>query len=233
MRTKFLFVLLFLGAFLCFTQPAGAATVSFDLVTEFSGAQTPAGSPSWGTATFDDEDTPGTVTLTMTANITQGTQTGEWFAEWYFNFNPDLNFSAADFVPDPTATNAGGITVQENSLRADGDGYFDFFFDWPNPAPDPDAGFFSGSVTWTIIQTGITADDFDRLSVTTAGGTDTTGGLPHAGRIRGLPSLDGPNEGSGWFTDQTAAPIIPIPASALLLAPGLFLLLAVRRKFKS
>jgi hypothetical protein len=215
-----------LGAFLCFSQPAGAATVSFDLNFEFSGAQTPAGSPPWGNATFTDTDT-NEVTLTLTSYINQGGQTGEWFAEWYFNFNPDLpfNFGTGNF--SSTDTNKGGLTIDENNLKADGDGYFDFRFDWRNGV------FNSGTVTWTITAFAgnpLTASDFNKLSVTTAGGDDDTGGLPHAGRIRGLPRFDGPNEGSGWFTEQTA---VPVPGSALLLAPGLILLGALRRKFKS
>jgi hypothetical protein len=225
MRTKLLYVFLLLGAFLCFTQPASAATVSFDLVVEISGAQTPAGSPSWGTATFDDGGSSGEVTLTMTENINQGTQTGEWFAAWYFNFNPDLDLSESDFAS--SETNAGDLTVNENGIKADGDGFFDFIFEWPNPSSVSDgSGFDSGSVTWIITQAGLTANDFAFLSVSTENGTDTTGGLPHVGRIRGLP-IDGVgNEGSGWLST-------PIPASALLLAPGLILLGALRRKFKS
>jgi hypothetical protein len=223
-RTKFLFVLLFSCAFLCFTQSAGAAPVSFDLVTEFSGAQTPAGSPSWGTARFEDTAT-NVVTLTMSANINQATS-GEFIRFWYFNFDPTLNLTAANFDPDPLATNAGGIAVLENFLKADGDGYFDFRFDWRNPASDPDGGFDSGSVTWTIEAAGLTAEDFDFLSVKTQGGTDTTGGLRHAAHVQGLA-----NDGSGWLTEIPAP--IPIPGSALLLAPGLILLGALRRKFKS
>jgi hypothetical protein len=229
-----------LGAFLCFTQPAGAAIVSFDLNFEFSGAQTPAGSPPWGTATFDDEGTPGTVTLTMTSNINQTPQTGEWFEKWYFNYDPELPGGLTTAAFSSSDTNKGGLTIQENFLRADGDGYFDFFFDWPNPAGgppsdpnEPKAFYANGdTVTYIITKGGLTADDFDYLSVTTEDGDDTTGGLPHAGRIQGLPRFDGPNEGSGWLTEQTMAPI-PVPGSALLLAPGLILLVAVRRKFKS
>jgi hypothetical protein len=216
-------VLLLLGVFLCFTQSVGAAIVSFDLNFEFSGAQTPAGSPSWGTATFDDEGTPGTVELEMAANINQGTS-GEFVRFWYFNFDPTLSLTAANFDSDPLATNAGGITVQEDSLKADGDGFFDFRFDWPNPASDPPGGFDSGSVEWTITAAGLTADDFNYFSVDDTGSGDK-GGLLHAAHVQGLSG-----GGSGWLTDQT---VVPIPGSALLLAPGLILLAAVRRKFKS
>ena len=135
MRTKLLFVFLLLGAFLCFTLPASAAIVSWDLVSEFSGAQTPAGTAPWGNATFEDTDTD-EVTLTMTSLLNQPVgSTDEHFKLWYFNFTPGLGLTTADFTQtgsDPTTT----VDVNENQFKADGDGYFDIEFAWANKTFD-------------------------------------------------------------------------------------------------
>jgi hypothetical protein len=226
MRTKLLFVFLLLGAFLCFTQPASAGSVSWDLDVEFSGAQTPSGTAPWGNATFVDNG--GGVTLTMTSYLNQAglANDPEYFREWYFNFDPSLNLEASDFEFQTVSTGiAATVTVDENNLRADGDGWFDVVFDWNNN------DFDGNGETVVYFIAGVSAADFNYLSSSTKGGT-LNDGLPHAAHALGLPWPDAPegqdpvDGGSGWLTT-------PIPGSALLLAPGLILLGALRRKFKS
>ena len=64
---------------------AQATIVKFSLDYEFSGATQPAGSTlPWLTATFDDENTPGTVLLTMYAS---GLVADEYINDWLFNFD--------------------------------------------------------------------------------------------------------------------------------------------------
>ena len=114
----------------------------------------------------------------------------------------------------------------------EGDGLFDFRFDWSDPASDPDGAFGPDPVVWTITALGLTAEHFNYLSVDDTNSGDR-GGLPHAAQIEGIfdpAGNPGNTDGDAWLTEQT---VIPIPGSALLLAPGLILLVAVRRKFKS
>ena len=102
--------------------PANATTLTFGLDYEFSGATAPEGTEPWITATFNDATgNENTVNLTMNALNLVGT---EFIDAWYFNFDPNLDPTYLTFSSTNVSTGA-------NDFKADGDGYFDILFDFP------------------------------------------------------------------------------------------------------
>ena len=80
------------------TSSAQSATVTFGLVTEFSGGTAPAGTAPWVTATLDDSfGGANTVRLTMSAGNLTGGQSGESLTQFYLNFDPLLDSSNLTF----------------------------------------------------------------------------------------------------------------------------------------
>jgi hypothetical protein len=229
MRTKLLFVFLLLGAFLCFTQSASADTVSFDLFVEISGAQSPEGPFPWASITFDD-DTGDSSTVEVEFN-TFGLIEAEKIKTWVFNFDDSLDETKLTFAKVSAddvniADTDVGITVSENGISADGVHGFDIKFEFPAGAvadqspPNLADGIFGAmeTVVWEITSTqDINAASFDFL---------VAGTYPSAAHVLGIdaPGFE-EDGGSGWIST-------PIPGSVLLLAPGLILLGAIRRKFR-
>jgi hypothetical protein len=220
MRTKFLFVFLLLGAFLCIFQPANAATVTFNLGNEFSGAFEPAGSPPWARATFTDL-APGTVRLTMSALNLTGS---EFISEWFFNLETGLNPNdlTFDYVDATAVGGSGNVSISTGVNNQDADGQkgfgFDIRFGFPFAASPAGNRFTNGEeVIYDIEDTTITANSFNLRN------KDDQGEFKSAAHVQGI----GGNDNNSGFIAT------PIPGSALLLAPGLILLVAIGRKFRS
>ena len=114
--------------------PASADIISFGLDYEFSEATPPAGTTTpWVTATF--ADISGGVQLTINAlNLVAS----EFISGFYFNFDPTKN--AASYigtVPGTgTQTDWNSRGAGNDAWKADGDGFFDFFIDFPPPPGD-------------------------------------------------------------------------------------------------
>ena len=210
---KSLVVLTVCTSLMVFSHSARGDVVSFDLSVEFSGATPPASEAPWLTATFDDGDTAGSVTLTLD---TTGLVDSEYVSDWMFNLDPtldptDLIFSLqtkTGSFDDPT------ISTGVNSFRADGSGYFDIQFTFATAK----AKRFGVGESVAFVITGIdslTAGSFDFLC------TDASPGpYPTAAHVQSI----GENEDSGWTT-------IPEPATlTVLFCGGGLMMLRLRRR---
>ncbi len=189
-------------------ESAQGSVISYGLSIEFSGGTPPAGSTPWITATFDDQNTPGTVQLKLETTNLVGT---EFVRGWYFNFNPLLNLSDISFsAPVKTGTFSDPtINMSTNAYKADGDGKYDIRIDFATSGPNR---FGVGdSVEYTITGLGsaaaLVAADFDFMSQPDGG----HGPFPTAAHVQGI----GPGgSNSGWAT-------VPEPASWMLTACAL------------
>lgn len=120
-----------------------ASTLTINLTNEdFSGAFDPAGSPGTTvlTAVFDDEDTPGTVKLTLSESLTDQ----EYVKLWMFNFNPDdPDKNLMDLVFANLSGPHGAVTVGQDpqdgdtNFKANGvGGEYSIEFAFPNKKAD-------------------------------------------------------------------------------------------------
>jgi hypothetical protein len=185
------------------------ATLTLGLDTPFSGADQPAGTAPWITATFDDSFGDAyTVRLTLSAaNLVSS----ESASAWYFNFDPNLLATLLTFtVVDNSDAVPNAINTGVDSFLANGDGMYDIWFDLPPPSGSFPARFTAGE---TIIYdlsyvSPITVASFDFFSA--VGGAQGT--FKSAAHIEGIgPSGDG----SGWIG------FVPEPSTGSLFALGL------------
>lgn len=199
------------GAVLCAAGVASADTLVFDLTREFSGATPPSGSGPWLRATFTDTGSD-TVSLTLENLLSNN----EFVSRWYFNVDPALlpgdpdNLNWLDVTYDGSSGPEASVFKEENSFKADGDGYFDLSFEWTNSGSGR-FGAGSSDVVYTLSGAGLTAMSFNFLSL---GAGNSPDGLLSAAHIQGI----GKNgEDSGWITTV----IIPLPSAASLGLLGL------------
>jgi hypothetical protein len=204
------------AAYLAPSATAGMLTIELD--EEFSGASEPAGTAPWLTAEFNDGGGMGSVTLTLTSHLTDV----EFVSGWYFNLDPDPDLDPDDLafahVSGPAASS---IDTGSDGFKADGDGFFDFVFNWSNGA------FGAGDETVYTISgiASLTALSFDFGSV---GGNN--GSFWSAAHVQGIGD-DG--QDSGWIggqgTDGGGGGIIPEPSSMTLCAFAMLSLAGYRR----
>lgn len=109
-------------------QASGSLILELGYSATFSDDSVPpAQDPPWLRATFA-EDSGGAVLLTLEA---VGLTIPEYVQAWYFNFDPTLDVEALT-ISYLSGVQPSDIKQQENAFNADGDGYFDILFDFPN-----------------------------------------------------------------------------------------------------
>jgi hypothetical protein len=200
----------------------------------------PAGSPSWLTATFESLNA-NTVRLTMDGMLQDP---NEFVGGWYFNFNPAYNASDLAFsqVSASGAAFATSIDQGENLYQADGERFYDILF---NMDIAPPADRFNGTdqLVYDIQRSdgmggflALSELDFDFFGVN---GNEKGGPFTSAAHIQGLAV----GEGSTWIggdgeivcTDPNGCdgggPPTEIPEPSVLFLLGSALLaLSLRKK---
>jgi MYXO-CTERM domain-containing protein len=191
---------------LSFSASTQATIVTMELSYEFSGAVPPEGPTPWLTATFDDENTPGSVNLLLeTTNLVDA----ECVDEWMFNLDPvldptNLSFSLESFAGlfvFPV------ISTGVNAYMANGDGFFDIQFKFNTGDGSDDRFGVGDSVEYQITgRPTLTAQSFRYVSYEDGG----QGEYYSAAHVRSIGPDD---DGSGWIA-------VPEPAALTLLALG-------------
>lgn len=187
-----------------------AAQTSFEYNHAFTGTA-PAGTAPWLHALFDDNGVAGRVTLTLSSAGLSGAETVNGM---YFNLDPTLNPNSLSFYYNAAASTgpaASSIAIGVNKYRADGDGYYDIFFNFPPPGKVR----FSDNETVVYSITGIpslTAESFRYLSK--PGPSNNPGPFFSAAHVQNI----GTTNNSGW--------IAPVPEASnwAMFGAGLLLL---------
>jgi len=142
----------------------------------------------------------------------------EWVNEWYFNYDPTSDLSDLDFVYNSTSTGPeADINTGINSFKADGDGWYDIIFYFP----EKNSHRFTDDekVIYEITAPGLTAGSFDYLSAQLTNGSNS-GPFPTASHIGGIDDDD-----SGWVTAK-----VPEPSVLLLLGLSIIGLAVIKRR---
>lgn len=212
--------------------PVSATVISFPMSIEFSGATAPVGSAPWLTATFDDQNTPGSVILTLATTNLTGT---EFVREFDFNLRTTYDPATALVFSAPTKVGtftSPTISTLINGFKADGDGKYDVKLGFATGGGASGRFGVGESVQYTITGAGpaagtLVAADFAFLSHPDGG----HGPFYVAAHIQ---SIGANGDDSGWITHEPGFdPFgeIPEPNSLVLLALSLCGL-AQRRSFR-
>ncbi len=200
---------------------AQATIITFDLDIEFSGAASPAGTAPWLKATFEDSGV-NMVTLTMDASGLQGS--GEFVSGWYFNSTVVPLTESHQSGATGSFSQVANTADQTAGFKADGDGFFDFKFEFGNGDLGPKDGGPLTSV-YKLTGTGITANSFNTIS---HGGPANKTGFGSAAHVQGI-APDSNNNTSGWIAPSNPPMATPIPNAALLFGTGLLGLIGFSR----
>lgn len=208
MRTRVVGAGLGLAVAMTLAAPANAAIITFTPDTEFSGS----GYDYDGTITYTLEDVAGGVQFTI--DWAPVTDTGQYLAAAYLNFDPMLDAATAITEGASSCTNCvfDSASFGNDAFQADGDGKFDMEFTFSEAQADR---FNQGDSFSIFLGGSFTTQSFVYQSAVGGGnGTWYT-----AARVRGLGD---DNQGSGWFGDDTppGGGDVPEPASLTLLALG-------------
>jgi hypothetical protein len=189
---------------------ASGAILTFTMEIVYSGDVSPGGPSPWLTATFDDHDSAGSVTLTLKAS---NLVTGEFAHEWYFNLDPsmDLDSLAIAQISKTGSFDDPEVTKDVDALKADGDGKFDILFDFANDDGVTTRFTADDGVQFTL--SGISTLTVDSFAFTSTTSGDKPG-LYSAAHIQGIAGGN-----SDWVTCPEPVKV-PEPATLSLLALG-------------
>ena len=208
-----------------FSLQASAASVTFNLDYEFSGAQEPQSMTTpWAVATIDDSfGGANTVRLTMNATNLVGTES---ITSWFFNFSGDASMISFTEV-DVTDAAVNATLGNNDTYKADGDGFFDIKFDFAPPQGQLETRFTGGeTIIYDLTYVApISAFDFNLFSAP-SGGAGTYLSAAHVQSIDD-PAFCGPDDpgcGSGWIG------AVPVPAAVWLFGSGLLGLIGIARR---
>lgn len=214
-------IILFISAAIIIAVTAGQANaliINFGLDMEFSEGTAPSSvAAPWIIAEFIDVG-PNSVQLTMrTDNLTGD----ENVKGWYFNFDDSLDLSYLNFNADPgsagdtanlAVVDSITLTKDQNNLKADGDGKYDFMFAFSESGNQFTAG---ETLVYNLTYDGVGTMDvttFNFLS-SPAGGHGPFSSAAHV-QNTGIGGED-----SGWIANEMPA-IVPEPVSSTLFIIG-------------
>lgn len=197
---------------------ARASTVTFLPSVEYTNGTAPTGPGPWLSASFDDHNSTGSVTLTLNTTNLVGT---EFVGEWDFNLDPALDPTKLLFTKSSSTGSFSdpSISTGTNGFKAGSDGQYDISFSFATP--NADRFGVGDSVTYTI--TGIStlsAMSFDFKSQPGgAAGPFFTGAH--------VQSIGNNGNGSGWIAPTQAIVVNQTPEPAIgaclgVVAPFLF-----------
>jgi hypothetical protein len=205
--------------------PASAATLQYDFDTSF-GDTAASGPAPWLTATFDDDNSVGSVTLTLSA---QASLTVSDIDQIYFSYDETIGDLAISQL-DISAVSSSVETVGPfDGHQADGDGKYDIFIELPNKNGKKTNRFSAGdTISYTFTGTGLTADSFFFLS-TPGGANGPFYAAAHVLSTGACVIVNGEceYEDSDWIAPTTA---VPVPAAVWMLGSGLGMLGWMRRR---
>ena len=216
-KTKLAGALISLGLF-SVVGAAQATILEIDFTTAgaFSGTapSSPGSNTIFATAVFDDHNSTGSVTLTM--SVLSNLSPGAYVNDWYFN-STTAPLTTINFV---SGTQASSVESGTNAFKADGTGgNFDVAFHFPTNNPGELAQGHTS--VYTLIDAGLTANSFNSVSVPAPNG----GGYLSALHVQGYGN-------SVWVSGDPAVTRVPEPATLALLGLGLLGIAATRSRRK-
>lgn len=228
--------------------PASATVLTFSYSGVVTGT-TPASTPPWLTATFDDVVDPplsNGVRVTLTSSLEAST---EFFSRIMFNLNPQLDASRLTYTGGTTSPDTPFPTLVKDTdgIQAPEGQLFDFEFDFH---PQTTTGrlngtdFFQAILLYDSGGTKLTAFDFDFQSV--SNGRNPNPNQFTVAHVQGIAlappdiELQGvglqaiePNETSGWIFGAQPLNGVPEPGTLALLGIAAIGLVASRRRVRS